>query len=142
MEELDYMKIPFLSIPQEIIDKYEIVVIEYRGWIYMEIQMGMPVLNQSGKISNDRLKNHLESFGYEPVRHTPVLWKHTSSDIVFTLVVDDLGVKYTNRQDMEHLRNAVQILYPVTTYWTRSKKFGPTLQWDYINRTVNLSMPN
>ena len=83
----------------------------------------MPGLKKAGNISNDHLKKHLENFGYEPMRHTPALWKHASHEIVFTLVVDDFGVKCTNRQDAEHLINALQILYPMTTYWTGSKNW-------------------
>ena len=49
------------------------------------------------------------------MRHTPTLWKDTSYDVVFNLVVYDFGAKYTNRKDAEHLINALQILYPVTT---------------------------
>ena len=63
------------------------------------------------------------NFGYEPMRHTPALWKHTSHEIVFTLIMDDFGVKCKNRQDAEHLRNALQILYPMTTYWTGSENW-------------------
>ena len=59
--------------------------------------------------------------------HTPALWKHTSHDIVFDLVLDEFRVKYTNRQDKEHLRNALQILYPMTTHWTGSNCLGVTL---------------
>ena len=51
----------------------------------------MPGLKQSGKIVNDRLKKHLSKYGYETMRHTPTLWKHTSHDIVFTLVLESLG---------------------------------------------------
>ena len=56
----------------------------------------MPGLKQSGKIANDRLKKHLEKYGYEPMIHTPELWKHTYRDIFFTLVVDNFGIKYPN----------------------------------------------
>ena len=65
----------------------------------------MSGLNQAGKIANDRLKNHLEKFGHEPMCHTPALWKHAPHDIVLILVADDFGVKYTIRQNAEHLRN-------------------------------------
>ena len=37
--------------------------------------------------------------------------------------------------------NALKLLYPVTTDWT-GLKMGLTLKWDYINRTVNISIPN
>ena len=56
--------------------------------------------------------------------HTPALWKHTSRNIVFALVVDNFGVNYSNRKDAEHLGNPLQLLYPVTTDWTVLKTIG------------------
>ena len=84
----------------------------------------MPGLKQSGKIANDRLKKHLEKYGYEPMIHTPELWKHTSCNIFFSLVVKHFGVNYSNRQDTENLRDASQLLYPVTTDWTGLKNWN------------------
>ena len=81
-------------------------------------------------------------FGYEPMRHIPALWKHASHDIVFTLVVDGFGLRCTNRQDEEHLRNSLQIFHPMTTDCTGSTKSGLTLNWDYIKKTFDISMPN
>eukprot|EP00957_Ditylum_brightwellii_P037850 2862750-Ditylum_brightwellii.AAC.1 len=52
-------------------------------------------LPQAGKLANEQLTKHIALYGYYPVRHTPGLWRHTSRDIRFTLVVDDFGVKYT-----------------------------------------------
>ena len=76
------------------------------------------------------------------MRHTPALCKHASHEIVFILLVDGFGVNYTCRQDTEHLRNSLRVLYAVNTYCTGLKVLGLTLKWDYINRTFNLSMPN
>jgi hypothetical protein len=38
---------------------------------------------------------------YIPCDVTPGLWKHTDSDLMFTLVVDDFGVRYTNKSDVK-----------------------------------------
>ena len=102
----------------------------------------MPGLNQAGEIASDCLEKNLAKYRYQPTLHTLELLKHTSWDIFFALVVDNFGIKYSNREDAEHLRNALQLWYPVTTYWTRSKKMGLTHKLDYINRTVDLFMPN
>ena len=74
----------------------------------------MPGLKQAGEISNDRLEKYLEKYGYEPMRHTSTLWKHTYRNIVFSLLVYIFGVKYSNIKDVEHLRNALKLLYLVT----------------------------
>ena len=81
----------------------------------------MPGLKQSRKISNHFLKKNMARSGYEQMLHTPALRKHTSRDIVFALVVDGFGIKYSNRQDSERLSNALQSLYPVTIDWTGYK---------------------
>ena len=129
-------------IPQEIINQYDLASIEDNIWIYIKIQKGISGPNQAGKISNDCLEKDLRKSGYEIMHHNPDLQKHTSHDIVFTLVVDNFGVNYPNRQDVKHLRNTLQWLYPVTTYLKGSKKLALALKWDYINITVDLSILN
>jgi hypothetical protein len=41
-------------------------------------------------------------------RLTPGLWKDANSDLMFTLVVDDFGVRYTNQQDVDKLVSTLQ----------------------------------
>jgi hypothetical protein len=57
------------------------------------------------------------------------------------LLVDDFGIKYTNRCDAEHLLAALQALYVITTDWSRSLYLAITISWNYTNRTVDISMP-
>ena len=63
------------------------------GYLYMEIRKGMPGLKQAGRIANERLQQHLVKFGYAPVPRTPLLWKHVTRPVTFSLVIDDFGVK-------------------------------------------------
>ena len=42
---------------------------------------------------------------------------------------------------MEHLRDALALLYPVTTDWSDIIFLGLTLEWDYPNRIFYLSIP-
>jgi hypothetical protein len=72
---------------------------------------------------------------------TPGLWKDTTSDLVFALVVDDFGVKYTSKHDAEHLMQTLQQLYSVSEDWTGARYCGLTLEWDYLNHTVDISIP-
>ena len=70
------------------------------------------------------------------------LWKHKTRDIKFTLVVDDFGIKYTDRQDAEHLLHTLEEAgYKCSTDWEGSRYIGLTLKWDYENRTCDISMP-
>jgi hypothetical protein len=54
-------------------------------------------------------------------------------------VVNNFAIKYVNRVNAEHLLATLRSLYKITTDWTAS--CGITLKWDYVARTVDLSMP-
>ena len=137
----EYAQIPLKLIPQEIIDEYNLVDIAVNGIVYIEIRKGMPGLKQAGKIANDRLTTHLARHGYHPVPRTPSLWQHETNSVQFTLVVDDFGIKYTNKADADHLLQALKQQYDITFDWDGKHYLGLDLDWDYIKRTVTLSMP-
>jgi len=137
----EYAQIPLKLIPQEIIDEYKLVDIAVNGVVYIEIRKGMPGLKQAGRIANDRLTTHLARHGYHPVPRTPSLWRHESNSIRFTLVVDDFGIKYTNKADADHLLQALKQQYEITFDWKGKQYLGLDLDWDYSKRTVTLSMP-
>jgi CheY-like chemotaxis protein len=102
---------------------------------------GMYGLPQAGRLANDRLGKLLGQHGYRPVPLTPGLWRHDTNSITFTLVVDDFGVKYTNRADVEHLLRALKENYEVTEDWSGSRYCGLTVAWDYTNCVCDISMP-
>ena len=77
----------------------------------MEIQKGMYGLPQAGKIANDKLKLHLDKFGYKPATITPGLWRHQTCLLLFSLVVDDFGIKYERQEDITHLLDALKTIY-------------------------------
>ena len=118
MEEFEYMQLPLAIIPQEIIDQYKLQDIQRNGIVYMEIRKGMPGLKQAGKLANDRLQAHLLKYGYSPVPRTASLWKHNKTNVMFTLVVDDFGVRFTKKEDAQHLIDSLQALYLITVDWT------------------------
>jgi hypothetical protein len=99
-------------------------------------------LPQAGIIANQFLVKCLGPFGYYPVTHTPGLWRHKRRPIMFSLVVDNFGVKYVRRKHAQHLVDTLSSFYKITTDWETTKYCGITLKWDYDNQTVDLSMPN
>ena len=141
MAQYEYMKIALACIPDKILDQYSFCTLSSDGWVYLEIRKGMPGLKQAGRIANDRLKSHLAHFGFAPVPITPVLWKHTTKPIIFSLVVDDFGVKYSGKENADHLIQALQKLYTISINWTSSLLYGLTIDWDYAARTCDISMP-
>jgi hypothetical protein len=60
----------------------------------------------------------------------------------FTLVVDNFGVKYTQQEDVDNLKATLKCNYTVTADWTGKRYIGITLDWDYKQKRVHLSMPN
>jgi len=98
-------------------------------------------LPQAGILAYKRLVAHLALSGYTPVQHTPGLFRHATRPVIFSLVVDDFAIKYVDRANAEHLLATLRSLYNITTDWTASMYCGITLKWDYVARTVNLSMP-
>jgi hypothetical protein len=61
--------------------------------------------------------------------------------ISFSLVVDYFGVKYVSLEHTEHLMECIKKNYNISSDWKGSAYCGLTLEWDYKNRTVDLSMP-
>jgi hypothetical protein len=141
MMRKEYMRIPLASIPQTIVDQYALLTKAHKGFILVEICKGMYGLPQAGSLPFNQLKTHLATHGYAPCTHKPGLWNHSTWDITFTLVVDDFGIKYTNRDDALHLLSALEELYTITTDLTGSLYLAMTLRWDYIRCTVDISMP-
>jgi hypothetical protein len=97
------MKMLLSRFPEEIIQKYNINALAVGGWIYIEIRKDMYGLKQSVLLANQLIQTRLSPFGYYPSRHTPGLWLHMTQPISFTLVVEDLAVKYVGKQHAEYL---------------------------------------
>jgi hypothetical protein len=98
-------------------------------------------LPQAGILANQLLTKRLEPQGYYQYRHTSGLWRHKWRPILFSLVVDDFGVKYVGREHVNHLIDSVEKHYASSKDWEGKLYCGIHIQWDYPNRTVDLSMP-
>ena len=99
----------------------------------MEIEKGVYGLPQAGKIANDKLKLHLEKFGYEPAP-IPGLWRHQTCPLQFSLAVDDFGIKYERQEDITHLLDALKTVYKISEDWYGKLYCGLNLEWDYYKR--------
>jgi hypothetical protein len=139
--QFKYMVINLLSLPQETIDKYSLIELAQDGKVYIEIQKGMYGLPQAGILANELLQRNLAKDGYRPKPHIHGLWRHDTHPILFSLVVDDFGVKYVGREHAEHLMECIKKNYNISSDCNGSAYCGLTLEWDYKNRTVDLSMP-
>jgi hypothetical protein len=138
---LEYMRIPLWAIPKIIMDNYNLWPLVHNGFVTCAIRKGMYGLPQAGRIAYDALVAHLESYGYYPAPHTPGLWLHKTRPTIFTLVVDDFLVKYMSLDDANHLISALKVKYTIAEDWQASLYTGLTIDWDYDNGTVDISMP-
>ena len=130
-------------IPAHIQTLYNLFTKIIDGHVYAEIRCGMYGLPQAGKLANDQLAQLLLPQNYLPCPVTPgLLWMDTTSDLMFSLDVDDFGVRYTKRCDVERLFTTLRTKYRLTTDWTGSHGcIGLTLMWDYKHHTVDLTIP-
>jgi hypothetical protein len=113
----EYMVINLSSLPQETIDKYDLIELSQDGKVYIEIQKGMYGLPQAGILANELLQHNLAKDGYRPTHHTHGLWTHDTRSISFSLVVDDFGVKYVGREHAEHLMACIKKNYNISNDW-------------------------
>ena len=141
LDRYEYMRFHLRDLPPEIIEQYNLRdIADENGWVYCEIRKAIYGLRQSGALAAEQLRKVLAPEGYFQSPHTPGLWLHKTRDISFTLVVDDFGVKYTNKADAEHLEGVLKQNYPVKSDWKGEKYIGIDLDWDYLARKLVTTM--
>jgi hypothetical protein len=111
------------------------------GYIYCEIQKGMYGLPQAGIIAQHLLEECLQKHGYRQSQTTPGLWKHDTCPISFSLVVDNLGVKYMGKENAQHVLDTVRQYYKCSCKWKGEQYCGLTIKWDYEGKKVHVLMP-
>ena len=141
LEYFEYMKIPLALFPPWIVDQYDLAKHHKDGWVHLKMRWAVWGLPQVGILANKKLRRNLAPLGYHKCVDTPVLWRHESWPLTFTLVVDDFGVKYENKEDADHLIASIKSTYKLTEDWMGNLYCGISLDWDYVNRTVDISMP-
>jgi hypothetical protein len=141
MECYEYMRIPLSAIPQSIIEQYTLLKYVHNGHVLVEICKGMYGLPQAGILTYEQLVMHLHSSGYSPCNHTAGLWRHHTHPITYCLVNDDFAVKYVDEADANHLLQALESRYTVTPEWDAKMNCALSLTWDYVKRTVDISIP-
>ena len=136
------MRIKITDISEEIIEHYKLqeMVTEDR-YVYCEMRKGMYGLPQAGIIAQELLQERLAKFGYHQSTIIPGLWTHKTQNICFTLVFDNFAIKYTKKEDAQHLIDALEKEYTIPTDWDATKYIGLTIDWDYAKRKVYIHMP-
>ena len=141
MARSEYMYIPLRVLPTETIEQYNLLQLAENERVLVEIRKGMYGLPQAGILAQKLLEKRLAKAGYQQSQYTPGFWTHEWRPISYTLVVDDFGVKYIGREHAEHLLATINEHYECKADWDGSRYLGLTLDWDYENKEVHLSMP-
>ena len=142
MPSAEYMKLHIRDIPDDIILRYNLHALkDTKDFVHFKIKKGMYGLKQAAILAYQQLKQHLEPFGYVPIKNTVGLWKHRTRPIKFCLCVDDFGVSYQSEADIQHLIAALSEKYNLTVDKNGSNYCGLSLKWDYVRRHVDISMP-
>jgi hypothetical protein len=97
-------------------------------------------LPQAGILAQELLEKCLNKHGYCQSPITPGLRQHEFCPISFTLCVDNFGIKYVGREHVEHLSNILKEHYKSSQDWSVACYLGMTIDWDYINKSVHVSM--
>ena len=140
LDEYEYMKMPLDLFPIWTKEQYNLDGHAYKGFVYWEVRRAIHGL-QAGALANKQLKENLEPHGYYEVKHTPGLWKHKRRPIMFSLIVDDFGIKYVGKEHARHLLASLKQYYgKVTTDWKGKLYAGINLNWNDEERWVKANM--
>ena len=77
-------------------------------------------MKQANKIAHNELVKHIASYGYKP----------------FVLCVDDFGIKYVNKENLDDLLQALKDIYNIKEDLTGRLYHDIHSKWDYNKRIV------
>lgn len=140
-DRYEYLKMPLDLFPKHVVLQYNLRNQAKNGFVYLEVRRCMYGLPQAGALANKLLRERLAPHGYYEATHTPGLWRHVSRPISFTLDVDDFGVKYVGKEHAQHLVDTLKETYMLADDWAGDLYCGITLDWDYGNKSLDISLP-
>ena len=111
------------------------------GFVYCKVVKGMYGLKQAAILAYKLLLKRLENDGYVPIPLTNGLFKHKQRKTIFALCVDDFGVKYHSKEDLNHLPLTLKKHYDISIDRDGNNYCGLLIEWDYKNGYVDISMP-
>ncbi|KAL7539093.1 hypothetical protein ACHAWF_006293 [Thalassiosira exigua] len=139
MERKEYVRVKYVDIPPEFCAEYKIDDFAHKGWVYFELVLGAYGLLQSGRLTNDLLRQQLNATGYHEAPMTLGLWRYVWRPIQFFLIVDDFGVEYVGKKHADRLLSVLNQYYEMSEDWEGKKFAGIDLAWNYAPRHQNLS---
>jgi hypothetical protein len=141
MDCYKYFRMKLKLFPQDIINEYALCdKVDVDGNVFCKVQRGMYSLPQASIFAQDLLTKCLHKAGYRQSTITPE-WRHDLCPISFTLIFDNFGIKYVNKNKADHLMSILKQDYEINTDWEGTRYLRLTLNWDYKKCKVHLSMP-
>jgi len=134
------MKIPVKHIPAEIIAEYDLKSYTNNDHVYFKVLKAMYGHPAAGRLANALLVNTLRAGGYYEDKFTPCLFHHETRPTKFALVVDDFGIKYSSKDDLDHLVSCIGSIWKVKVDLSGKKFLGMNLSWDYDSPIPNLTI--
>ena len=140
----EYMRIPLKYFSDKDMEKYNVnnFIKEGDKSVLVEISGNMYGLVNAAHVAQKDIVKLLNANGFIET-NTPQLYKHKTKNIQFSLVVDDFGVKYTDKADAEFLIKAIETEYEVSVDWDGKLYLGMNIDIDRTKdiHTLTLSMP-
>ena len=99
-------------------------------------------LKAAALLAYNQLVTTLNEFGVHPIPGTMGLWRHTTRPIHFFLRVDDVGVKYFNKEDINLFFNALNSKHKYSVDSQGTSYCGLHLDWNYEKKCVDISLLN
>jgi hypothetical protein len=82
--------------------------VESKGFIHTTFVRSIYELSHPGTTVKQVLEERLARHGYTQKRHVSGCWKHVTRAISFTLIIDELRVKYVKKEDAQHLSHVLK----------------------------------
>jgi hypothetical protein len=137
------MCIEISNLPPNFVKAYNLIDLATNdGTIYIKIQKGMYGFLQAGILAQNLLERCLHQHSYHQSNVTPGLWKHDWWPLLFTLSVDNFGIKYIGREHANHLAKILEEHYKCSIVWDGNQYLGMNMNWDYNSHKVHVSMLN
>ena len=135
LDKPGYMQISADEIGNELIDLYNMgsYVVNFNGkrFIYFKVVKCLYGHPAAGRLSFIKLKEILEEADFYEHPFVECLFIHKTRNITFALIVDDMGIKYSDEKDLQFLVDVITPHWKLKVDTTGSRFLGMHLVWQY-----------
>jgi hypothetical protein len=136
-----YLRLGYKHIPDAILKKYNWYRFQEKGYIWFEIRRAMYGMDDAARKSFLLITQRLREAGYMSTERNPTIFRNSVTGVAFTLVVDDLAVKWKNRKDFQHLLDTLRQSYTIKVEERLTHYIGLTIDYPVSKNYLAISMP-